>query len=82
LPHIAPVENMHFNLDEHFIWASMLWGAIASGYWIYGWKQKSWVPLAGGAVMIAVSFFMPALTMSLVCILTMTAVWWLMRKGY
>jgi hypothetical protein len=68
------------NLDEHFLWASVFWSAIASGYWIYGWKQKSWIPLAGGGVMMAVSFFMPALTMSLVCLLTMYGVWWLMKR--
>ena len=59
----------------------MFWSAIASGYWIYGWKQKSWIPLAGGVVMMAVSFFMPALTMSLVCLVTMYGVWWLMKRN-
>lgn len=82
LPHIGRVDNLHFNLDEHFLLASIFWSAVASGYWIYGWKQKSWIPLLGGAVMMAVSFFMPALTMSLACILTMVAVWWLLRQGY
>jgi len=67
------------NLDEHFLLASVLWGGIASGYWIYGWKQKSWIPLAGGAAMMAASFFMPALTMSLVSILIMVGVWWMLK---
>jgi hypothetical protein len=82
LPHIGDVENLPINLDEHFLLASIFWSGIASGYWIYGWKQKSWIPLAGGAVMMAASFFMPALTMSLVSLLTMFAVWWLLKQGY
>ena len=69
-------------LDVHFLWASMLWSAIAGGYWVYGWKQKSWVPLAGGGIMIGASFVLPALVMSLVCIAAMVGVWWLMRQGY
>jgi hypothetical protein len=69
-------------LDEHFLWASMFWGAIAGGYWIYGWRQKSAIPLADGAIMAAVSFFLPALPMSLVCMATMFGVWWLLRHGY
>ncbi len=68
------------NIDEHFLLASVWWGGIASGYWIYGWKQKSWIPLAGGAAMMAASCFMPALTMSLVSILIMVGVWWLMKR--
>jgi multidrug transporter EmrE-like cation transporter len=70
------------NLDAHFLLASVFWSGVASGYWIYGWKQKSWIPLAGGAVMMGVSFFMPALTMSLVSIAVIFAVWWLMKRGY
>jgi hypothetical protein len=68
------------NMDEHFLLASVWWGGIASGYWVYGWKQKSWIPLAGGAAMMAASCFMPALTMSLVSILIMVGVWWLMKR--
>ncbi len=37
------------SLDQNFLWASMLWGAVASGYFIYGWKQRSVLPFLGGA---------------------------------
>jgi len=60
----------------------MIWGAVASGYVIYGWRQKSAIPLAGGALMTAASFFLPALWMSLACIAIMYAVWWLLKQGY
>jgi hypothetical protein len=71
------------NLNENFLWASCIWGAIASGYCVYGWKQKSMIPLAGGLVMTAMSFIGPnALVMSVVSVAAMFAVYWLMKHGY
>ena len=71
-------------LDQHAMWASCLWGAIARGYIIYGWKQRerSFMPFLGGVAMTAVSFFMGALLMSLASIAIMFAVWWLLKQGY
>ena len=70
-------------IDQHALWASCLWGAIASGYWIYGVKQKSLIPFLGGLVMMVASFLWSSvLLMSLVCIAAMFAVWWLLRQGY
>ena len=60
----------------------MLWGAVASGYWIYGWRQKAGMPLAaGGAIMLA-SFMFPALWMTVICVGIMVGTWWLMKQGY
>jgi hypothetical protein len=71
------------SIDQNFLWASCLWGAIATGYCIYGWKQRSFIPFIGGFVMTVMSFIGPnALIMSLVCIGVMFAVWWLIRNGY
>jgi hypothetical protein len=69
-------------LNEHYLWASCIWSAIASGYLIYGWRQRAAIPFVGGAVMMTVSCFLPALPMSLVCIAAMAAVYWLMKQGY
>ena len=61
----------------------MIWGSVATGYLIYGWKQKAVMPLAGGAAMMAASFFIgSALLMSLVCVALMAAVYWLAKQGY
>jgi hypothetical protein len=68
--------------SESFLLASMIWGAIASGYLIYGWRQKAALPLAGGAVMMVASCFLPALPMSLICIVIMIAIYWLAKQGY
>jgi hypothetical protein len=69
-------------INQNALWASCLWGAVASGYMIYGWKQKAVIPFLGGLAMTAASFLMGALTMSLASIAIMFAVWWLLRQGY
>jgi thiol:disulfide interchange protein len=68
--------------SQSFLWASLLWGSVGSGYLIYGWKQRALIPFFGGLVMTAVSCVLPALPMSLACLATMLIVWWLLRQGY
>jgi len=68
-------------LDQKYLWASCIWGAIAGGYMIYGWRQRAAIPFVGGVVMTGACFF-PTLTMSLVCIATMVVVHWLLKQGY
>ena len=71
-------------LNENFLVASMIWGSVATGYLIYGWKQKAVMPLAGGAAMMAASFFITssALVMSVACLALMAVVYWLAKQGY
>jgi len=64
------------------IFAGMFWGTVGTGYLIYGWKQRSMIPLFAGIAMNIVVFLVPALTMSLICIALMVGVWWLVRQGY
>jgi hypothetical protein len=68
-------------LDQNFLLANCFWGAVASGYMIYGWRQRSLIPFLGGFAMMAVSCFAAALTMSAASIAIMFAVWWLMKRG-
>jgi hypothetical protein len=71
------------NLDANFLFASLIWGSVGIGYFIYGRKQQAVVPLIGGILMIVASYFAPsALDMSLICIVLMAAVYWLLRNGY
>ncbi len=69
-------------MNANFLWASLVWSAVGSGYLLYGWRQRSAIPFAGGAAMTAASFFLPALWMSLASLAIMYAVWWLLRQGY
>ena len=70
-------------LNQHYLWASCIWGAIASGYCIYGWRQRALLPFLGGLAMTAASFFIvSALLMSLACIALIFITHWLMKQGY
>ena len=69
--------------NPSFLFASLLWGSIGVGYFIYGKKQQSLSSMVGGIFMIAVSCFVgSALLMSLICILLIVSVYLLLRRGY
>ena len=69
--------------DAKFLFASLLWGSIGAGYFIYGKKQQAIVPLVGGLLMIAVSYLVSsALLMSLISISLMVAVYFLAKRGW
>jgi len=71
------------NFDSSFLFASLLWGSIGVGYWIYGKKQREMMPMIGGAVMVGLSYFVSSwLLMSLLSIALMFAVYFLMKRGY
>ena len=68
--------------DANFLFASLIWGSVGVGYFIYGKKQQEPVPLVGGLVMIGISYFVAsALLMSLISLAIMAAVFFLMRRG-
>jgi hypothetical protein len=68
--------------SESFLWASMFWGAVGSGYMVYGWRQRSMMPFIAGIAMTAVACFVPALPMTLLSLIIIFGCWWLMRQGY
>jgi hypothetical protein len=75
--------HLNFMLDQNFLWASCIWGAIAGGYCLYGFKQRSLTPFLGGLAMTIMSFIGPnALVMSLVCVAAIIVVYCLLKRGY
>jgi hypothetical protein len=65
------------------LFASLLWGSIGIGYFIYGKKQRSPIPMIGGVALIAVSYFArTVLVMSLISAVVIAAIHVLLRKGY
>jgi hypothetical protein len=71
------------NFDSSFLFASLLWGSIGVGYWIYGKKQREMMPMIGGAVMVGVSYLVSSwLLMSLLCLALMVTVHLLVKRGY
>ena len=74
------MENL---FDTSFLFASLLWGSVGMGYFIYGKKQSAMMPMIGGIVMIAVSYVVSSwLLMSLLSIGIIVAIHWLMKRGY
>ena len=69
--------------NAHFLLASLIWGSIGVGYFIYGKRQGAWVVMAGGVLMIAASYFASsAFVMSLICAALIVAVYVLLKRGY
>ena len=69
--------------NTHFLFASLIWGSVGVGYFIYGKRQSSWLPIVGGLLMIAASYFArSALVMSLICIGLIVAIYLLSKRGY
>ena len=71
------------NFDASFLFASLLWGSIGVGYWIYGKKQREMMPMIGGAAMIGISYLVSSwLLMSLLGLALVVAVYLLVKRGY
>ncbi|MBI3851386.1 MAG: hypothetical protein HY298_14080 [Verrucomicrobia bacterium] len=69
--------------DTNFLFASLFWGSVGIGYWVYGKKQREIMPMNGGVAMIAASYLVGSwLLMSLICIEVTVAVYLLMKRGY
>ena len=69
-------------LDEHFLFASLIWGSVGGGYLLYARKQRMIVPFVGGVAMIGASFLVISwLWMSLFCIGVVVAVYKFIEWG-
>jgi len=69
-------------MNTSFLFASLVWGSVGLGYFIYGKKQSSWVPMVGGVLMMAASYFVSsAFLMALVCLGLMAGVYLMLKRG-
>lgn len=69
-------------MNTDTLWASMLWGAVGSGFLIYGKKQGRMVPMIGGLAMLGSTYFCEtALVMSLVSLALIAGIWWATQRG-
>lgn len=70
-------------LTASFLFASLIWGSVGLGYFIFGKKQQSYIPMSAGLVMMAVSYFAgSALVMTLICGAIIVVVYLLVKQGY
>lgn len=57
--------------------ASLIWGSIGMGFFVYGKKQKAWVPALGGIALMGASYFISsAWYMSITAIALIVATVW------
>ena len=69
--------------SAHSLVASLIWGSVGLGLFIYGKKQQSMAPLFGGLLIMGITYFIDsALYMSLAAIALLTGVYWLKRQGH
>ena len=69
--------------SPHSLVASLIWGSVGVGFFVYGKKQQSLVPLFGGLLLIGVSYFIEsALYMSLAAAALLIGIYWLKKLGY
>lgn len=69
-------------LNTNFLFASLIWGSVGVGYWVYGKRQSSMSSMFGGVAMIAASYLVSSwLLMSLICLATAMGVYLLMKRG-
>ena len=74
------MENL---FDTSFLFASLLWGSVGMGYFIYGKKQSATMPMIGGVVICAVSYVVSSwFLMTLLSIGIIVAIHWLIKRGY
>lgn len=68
-------------LNSNTLFASLLWGSVGVGFFIYGKRQREWIPIAGGVSLIAVSYLVSNwLWMSLASLALMAGIWILLRQ--
>ena len=69
--------------NTNFLFASLIWGSVGVGYFIYGKKERSWVPMIGGLLLIVVSYCVgSALLVSVISLGIIAGIHALLKKGF
>ena len=79
----SPISTLTSHLDTSVLFASLLWGSIGAGYFIYGKKQGSAPALIGGVALVGVSYFIGStLWMSIASLGIMAGVFFWSRSNW
>jgi hypothetical protein len=54
-------------MDPAYLFAALVWGSIGLGFFIYGKKKKSMVHMAGGVLLMGISYLVKT-PLSLSCV--------------
>jgi hypothetical protein len=67
-------------LTSGTLFASLIWGSIGLGFFIYGKKQRSFPPLLGGLAMMGICYFISSvLWMSIAAVAIIAGIWFWSR---
>ena len=73
------LSSLHF--DAATLFASLIWGTIGTGFFIYGKKQAAYIPMFGGLALVGISYFIgSALIMSLTAVGILAGIWFLAKR--
>lgn len=71
------------SLSTNFLFASLFWGTVGVGYFIYGKKQREMMPLIGGVLIVAVSYLVSSwILMSLICLALCVGIYVPVKQGH
>jgi hypothetical protein len=69
------------HISSETLFASLIWGAIGSGFFIYGKKQSAFIPMIAGIALIGISYFIASpLYMSMTAIGIMGTTWFCAKR--
>lgn len=67
--------------DAATLFASLIWGTIGVGFFIYGKKQSAYIPMIGGLGLIGISYFIGSpLAMSITSVVIIAGIWFLSKR--
>lgn len=70
-----------FVITAGMLVASLIWGSVGMGYLIYGQRQRSWICMLGGGLIMAITYFTTsALLMSVVSIALIAGIHWMLSR--
>jgi hypothetical protein len=62
---------------------SLVIGAVGTGLFVYGYKQRRWPQMAGGAILCAYPYFVPnPWMMGAIAVVVCAAVWAAVHSGW
>jgi len=68
-------------MEFSYILAAFVWGTVGFGFFIFGKKQKSIIPLVGGILLMGISYVIrTALNLSLLSIAIIIAIYVLSKR--
>ncbi len=80
LPYMRFFSGKGNHMDPLSLYASLVWGTVGFAFFIYGKKRKRQVPLIGGIVIMAVSYFLKPMALSLTSVAVMAAIYFFSKR--